>query len=104
MKKDYANAINYYLKAVKINPKDNKVRTNLAKAQAEAGEFDSAKVTYQEVIKQKPDNYDAYIELAKVCIALKDTASAEGYLQALQSKKPEYRTSEVKALLETVRQ
>ncbi|MBQ0002532.1 MAG: tetratricopeptide repeat protein [Treponema sp.] len=103
MKKDYANAINYYLKAVKINPKDNKVRTNLAKAQAESGEFDSARVTYQEVIKQKPDNYDAYIELAKVCIALKDTVSAEGYLQALQVKKPEYRTNDVKALLETVR-
>lgn len=102
-KKDYANAINYYLKAVKINPKDNKVRTNLAKAQAEAGEFDSAKITYQEVIKQKPDNYDAYIELAKVCIALKDTISAEGYLKALQAKKPEYRTSEVKSLLETIK-
>ena len=103
-KKEYQKAIDYYLQALKINSKDNQVRTNLAKAQAEAGQFENAKQTYIEVIQQKPDNYDAYIDLAKVCIALKDTISAEGYLTALQNKKPEYRTSEVKYLLETVRQ
>ena len=103
-KKEYQKSIDYYLQALKINSKDNQVRTNLAKAQAEAGQFENAKQTYIEVIQQKPDNYDAYIDLAKVCIALKDTVSAEGYLNALKNKKPEYRTSEVKYLLDTVRQ
>ncbi len=103
-KKEYQKSIDYYLQALKINSKDNQVRTNLAKAQTEAGQFENAKQTYIEVIQQKPDNYDAYIDLAKVCIALKDTVSAEGYLNALKNKKPEYRTSEVKYLLDTVRQ
>lgn len=104
LKKDYQNAITYYLNALKMSPRDNKVRINLAKAYAESGSFDNAKTTYIEVINKDPDSYDSYIELAKVCIALKDTVSAEGYLTALQKRKPEYRTSEVKNLLETVKE
>lgn len=103
MKKEYAEAVNYYLKASKLNPKDNAVKANLAKAYTESGQFDNAKVTYEDVIRQNPENYDAYIELAKVCIALKDTSSAEGYLVALQTKKPEYRASEVRSLLNAVK-
>ncbi|MBR5934332.1 MAG: tetratricopeptide repeat protein [Treponema sp.] len=103
-KKDYQNAIDYYLKALSINSKDNKVRTNLAQAQAEAGQFDNAKQTYIEVIQQKPDNYEAYINLSKVCIALKDTVSAQAYLEALKKKKPEYKAAEVQQLLDTVKQ
>lgn len=103
LKKDYTNAVNYYLNASKIRPKDTEVKINLAKAYTESGDFDNAKIIYVEVINQNPNSYDSYIDLAKVCIALKDTISAEGYLTALQNKKPEYRTSEVKALLDTVR-
>lgn len=103
LKKDYTNAVNYYLNASKIKPRDTEVKINLAKAYTESGDFDNAKVIYVEVINQNPNSYDSYIDLAKVCIALKDTISAEGYLTALQNKKPEYRTSEVKALLDTVR-
>lgn len=103
LKKDYTNAINYYLNASKLKAKDIDVKINLAKAYSEAGQFDNAKVTYMEVINQNPNSYDSYIDLAKVCVALGDTVSAEGYLTALQNKKPEYRTSEVKSLLDTVR-
>ena len=91
------------LKASKINPKDVEVKQNLAKAYAESGQFDNAKVTYEDVIAQSPDSFDTYIELAKVCIALKDNSSAEGYLTALQTKKPEYKASEVKSLLAAIK-
>ncbi|MGN0738899.1 MAG: tetratricopeptide repeat protein [Treponema sp.] len=103
LKKQYKDAVNYYLKASKINPKDVEVKQNLAKAYAESGQFDNAKVTYEEVIAQSPDSFDTYIELAKVCIALKDNSSAEGYLTALQTKKPEYKASEVKSLLAAIK-
>lgn len=103
LKKDYSKAINCYLNASRLKPKDVTVKENLAKAYAEAGQNDNAKETYKEVLNMNPQNYDAYIEIAKVCIALKDTISAEGYLTALQNKKPEYRISEVKALLEAVK-
>lgn len=103
LKKDYGNAVNYYLNASRIKPKDIEVKVNLAKAYTEAGEFTNAKTVYIEVINQNPNSYDSYIDLAKVCIALKDEISAEGYLIALQNKKPEYRAAEVKTLLDTVR-
>ena len=103
LKKDYKSAVNYYLNASKLKPKDAEVKINLAKAYTESGEFDNAKIIYMDVINMNPNSYDSYIDLAKVCIALNDTISAEGYLTALQNKKPEYRTSEVKALLDTVR-
>lgn len=103
LKKEYKDAVNYYLKASKINPKDVEVKQNLAKAYAESGQFDNAKVTYEDVIAQSPDSFDTYIELAKVCIALKDNSSAEGYLTALQTKKPEYKASEVKSLLAAIK-
>ena len=103
LKKEYKSAVNYYLNASKLKPKDVEVKINLAKAYTESGEFDNAKIIYMEVINMNPNSYDSYIDLAKVCIALKDTISAEGYLTALQNKKPEYRTAEVKTLLDTVR-
>lgn len=103
LKKDYINAVNFYLNASKIKPKDTEVKINLAKAYTESSQFDNAKVIFIDVINQNPDSYDSYIDLAKVCIALHDTISAEGYLTALQTKKPEYKASEVKSLLDTVR-
>ena len=104
LKKDYTNAIDYYLNATKLKSKDVQVKENLAKAYAEASQFDNAKEIYERVIELNPNSYDSYIELAKVCIALKDTVKAEGYLQALQVKRPEYRVSEVKSLLDAIKQ
>lgn len=102
-KKDYANAITYFLNSKKINPKDSTVSENLAQAYAEAGQFDNAKTVYIEILKSNSNNLDAYIELAKVCIALKDTVSAEGYLISVQSKNPDYRKAEVESLLKTIK-
>lgn len=103
-KKEYDKAIVFFQNALKIRPKDNVVRFNLAKAYAESSQFENAKVTYIAVLEQDSTVWDAYIEVAKVCIALKDTVSAEGYLVALQTKKPEFKKAQVDQLLATVRQ
>lgn len=98
-KKDYANAVTHFQNALKKSPKDQTVRFNLAQAYAGSGDFDNAKTTYLEILNADPKNYDSYIELSKVFIALKDTASAESYLKILQQKNPTYRKAEVDKLL-----
>lgn len=98
-KKDYPNAITYFQNAIKKNPKDNTVRFNLAQAYSGAGDFDNAKTTYLEILNADTSSWDTYIEVAKVFIALKDTANAEAYLKILQQKNPTYKKAEVDALL-----
>lgn len=98
-KKDYSNAITYFQNAIRRNPKDNTVRFNLAQAYSGAGDFDNAKTTYLEILNSDTSNWDTYIEVAKVFIALKDTANAEAYLKILQQKNPTYKKAEVDTLL-----
>lgn len=101
-KKDYKNAILYFQNALKIDPKNNEVRSNLAQGFASDGQFDNAKVMYLDVIKQNPNDWNSYIELGKVCMALNDNTSAEGYLLYVQSKNPSYRKAEVDSLLQSI--
>lgn len=101
-KKDYDSAITYLQAALKIDPTNTVARMNLAKAFASAGQYDNAKVTYQDVIKKDKSNWDAYIELAKVCITQKDNDTALGNLLYVQKNRPDYRTSEVKNLIDSI--
>ncbi len=104
VKKDYDNAITYFQNAIKKSPKDNTVRFNLAQAYSGAGDFNNAKTTYLEILNADTSNWDTYIEVAKVFIALKDTANAEAYLKILQQKNPTYKKAEVDTLLAAVAQ
>ena len=76
---------------------------NLAKAYASAGQYDSAKTSFIEILQKDKENWESYLELAKVCIALKETEKAEGYLVTLQEKNPTYRASEVASLLQSIK-
>ena len=102
-KEDYANSIKYFQIALKLEPKNNEVRYNLAKAFASDRQFDNAQTTYKELLKQQNDNWDGYIELAKVTMALGDNAMAEKYLQVVQIKAPNHRKNEVEALLRSMK-
>lgn len=99
VKKDYNNAITYFQNAIKKSPKDNTVRFNLAQAYSGAGDFNNAKTTYLEILNADTSNWDTYIEVAKVFLALKDTANAEAYLKILRQKNPTYKKAEVDTLL-----
>ena len=102
-KKDYTNAILYFQNALRMEPKNTEVRSNLAQAFAGAGQYDNAKTSYVELLKQSPSDWNAYVELGKVCMALNDNAGAEAYLTAVQSKQPQFRKDEVSALLSSIR-
>ena len=54
-------------------------------------------------MQKDKENWESYLELAKVCIALKETEKAEGYLVTLQEKNPTYRASEVASLLQSIK-
>lgn len=102
-KQDYKNAVLYFQNALKIEPKNTTVLSNLAQTFAGDSQLDNAKTTYLELIRQDPKNMDAYIELAKVCMSLKDNVSAEKYLLYAQSKQPDYRKAEVDQMLGAIK-
>lgn len=101
-KKDYENAVLYFQNALKLDARNNMVRRNLAQAFAGAGQYDNAKTTYLEAVRLNNEEWDAYVELGKVCLALHDGDSAEKYLLYVQAKNPSWRKSEVEALLASV--
>jgi tetratricopeptide (TPR) repeat protein len=101
-KQDYKNAVFYFQNALKLQPDNNVVRSNLAQTFAGDGQYDNAKTTYLELLKLDNSNWDGYIELAKVCMSLHDNQTAEKYLLYVQSKQPSYRKSEVDKLLAAV--
>ena len=95
-------AVDYFQTALKLDSNNNDVRANLARAYASAEDYENAKTMYTEVIKSDNRNWDAYIELAKVCMSLNDGANAEKYLVYVQEKNPGYRSSEVQSLLSSL--
>ena len=101
-KKEYKNAILYFQNALKIDSKNNEVRSNLAQAFASDGQFDNAKTTYLELLKQDQSDWNAYVELGKVCMALNDNASAEKYFVYVQEKNPTFRKAEIESLLASI--
>ncbi|MBQ7970551.1 MAG: tetratricopeptide repeat protein, partial [Treponema sp.] len=103
-KEDYTNAILYYKNALKIDSKNNEVRSNLARAYAKNGDYDLAKVTYIDLLKADKEDWDAYIELAKVCIQLNQNNLAEGYLLTVKDKNPTYKADEINSLLQSISQ
>lgn len=62
---NHEEALNYLLKAVKLNPNDGYVNFNLAKALSETGK-DSASLKYHEVaIKINPNHPEAWLNFGK---------------------------------------
>lgn len=102
-KQDYKNAVLYFQNALRLDPKNNTVRSNLAQTFASDGQYDNAKTTYLELLRLNNTDWDSYIELAKVCMSLQDNASAEKYLVYVQSKQPDYRKTEVDKLLSGIK-
>jgi len=100
--KNYTEAIAYFQNALKIDSKNNTVRANLATAYASAEDYENAQIVYLDVVKADNKNWDAYIELAKVCMSLQDNISAEKWLIYVQEKNPGYRSQEINSLLSSL--
>ena len=102
-KEAYSDAIKYFQNALRLDPKNNAVRFNLAQAFASDSQFDNAETTYKELLKQDSENWDGYIELAKVCMAKGNNAAASKYLEFVKIKKPCYRTGEIESLIASMK-
>jgi len=99
----FDKSVDHYARAVAKNPKDTGVRSNLAGAYISAGLTEKARDTYVELLKIDGTRWDAYFELGKLYVSLKDKPAAKGILQELLKKKPDYpRAAEVQSLLDTL--
>ncbi len=98
---DLESAAKYYKIALDSND-DPTVRENLAKAYASEGQYEEARAEYEKLIVMDTKRWDAYIELAKVCVSLGDVESARKHLQFLQANNAAYRKSEVQSLLDSL--
>ena len=101
-KEDYNSAIKYLKVARGIEPGNSALSMNLAKAYSSSSQYAEAKSVYEDVIKKEPKNWDAYLELAKVCIQLGNFQDAKVYCIYLQDNNPSFKRDEVKNLLMSV--
>mgnify|MGYP006381512333 CR=1 FL=1 len=63
---------------------------------------EAAKGAALEVLKQDQSDWNAYVELGKVCMALNDNAAAEKYFVYVQEKNPTFRKAEIESLLASI--
>ena len=68
---------------LKANPKDNATRRALADTFARTGNFKLAKTTYEEFLKQQPNDSPALNNLANILLRLKDPAAVKVAEQAV---------------------
>ena len=96
---DFANSVRFYKNALDIEPENLTVKENLAKSYTSAKDYKNARAVYEELVKKQQTEWPLFFELAKVCLAQGDGNGAEKYLLYLQSKAPDFKTSEVNGLL-----
>lgn len=96
---DFESSIKFYKNALDIEPENLTVKENLAKSYTSLKDYKNARNIYEELIKKQQTEWPLFLELAKVCLAQGDGSGAEKYLVYLQSKAPDFKTSEVNGLL-----
>lgn len=97
---DFVNSVKFYKNALDIEPENLTVKENLAKSYTSAKDYKNARAVYEELVKKQQTEWSLFFELAKICLAQGDGNGAEKYLLYLQSKAPDFKTSEVNGLLD----
>ncbi|HYP25699.1 MAG TPA: tetratricopeptide repeat protein [Blastocatellia bacterium] len=69
-------AVGFYRRAVELNPKDNRARTQLGASYLRSMQYEAALPVLQEAIRQEPDNYPAHASLATALFKLNRHAPA----------------------------
>ena len=89
--KNFEKSINYFLKAIKIEPKYIKAHNNIASVLTYLGRFEEASKFYIQIIKFKPDYSEAYFNLGKLFFKLgKHEASIDNYTKTIELKPDHY--------------
>jgi len=84
----HTEAIEYFIKALEIEPENGEFRYNLGLAYANSGDFDKALDEFKISIRYKPDHYDSYFAIATNLFSYGSTwKSAIYYLAYLEFSK-----------------
>lgn len=96
---EYEKAVNFYRDAIALEPEISVVRNNLAKTYSAMGKIDLAKQVLIESLKLNENNYQAYIELARISFDEGDDLAAKKYLIQLQQKNSLYGIDKIEEIL-----
>ncbi len=85
VKKEYDKAIEYYRKALELDPTNEAILFGLAKVYEEAGKPGEARTLYEALIKKYPDQLKFYIAYAKFLYEIKDYKAASDIIEKAYS-------------------
>jgi tetratricopeptide (TPR) repeat protein len=74
--------------AVEANPKNPVLQLDFAKLLAQVGKPEQAKTIIAELVKQKPDDYDALDAQFRIAVAMKDLTTARSAADAIVALRP----------------
>ena len=88
-KEDFGNALENFRKAASIDTTDLKTLSNLATCYHKTGQIDSAVITNEKIIKNKPNVLMPYVSNASFYLARQDSANAVIWLEKAAVIKPD---------------
>jgi Tfp pilus assembly protein PilF len=88
-KEDYGNALDNFRKAASIDTTDLKTLSNLATCYNKTGQIDSAVITNERIIKNKPKILMPYVSNASFYLARQDSVNAVIWLEKAAVIKPD---------------
>jgi tetratricopeptide (TPR) repeat protein len=98
---DYARAIEWYSRYLKIEPDDPNVRTDLGTMHLYSGQIDAAVREYEKVIAADPKFYQAYFNLGIAKVRQGESAGALEALQKAKSLAPDDATrTQIQAMID----
>jgi tetratricopeptide (TPR) repeat protein len=91
--KKYAQAIDYYSKAIQLNAIDHESYNNRANIYIDMGKFDSAFLDYKQALVLKPNYYVAQDNLGGWYARINKYDSALYYFNLVLAQKPDYKVT-----------
>jgi Tfp pilus assembly protein PilF len=88
-KEDFGNALDNFRRAAAIDTTDLKTLSNLANCYNKTGQIDSAVITNERIIKNKPNVLMPYVSNASFYLARQDSANAVIWLEKAAVIKPD---------------
>jgi protein O-mannosyl-transferase len=88
-KEDFGNALDNFRRAAAIDTTDLKTLSNLATCYNKTGQIDSAVITNERIIKNKPNVLMPYVSNASFYLARQDSANAVIWLEKAAVVKPD---------------
>jgi len=93
VEKKYAEAINYYTKAIQLNAIDHESYNNRANIYMDMNKFDSAQADYRRALAIKPNYYVAFDNLGALYARKNMYDSALFYFTRVLEQKPDYKVT-----------